>query len=446
MTTRPKVFVLSATWPHIQGSIQAAEVVPFEIVRCLAVNEGCEVVYGCAWYEDVEITRGARAGIEALEELGVRFLPFIRLPRWVAKGAGVRRWPRALILRDPESLLPGTGQGHFLKAALDAIGWTPDVVIPIWNYELTAAAAELPWRMYAMYGNPDYKVYQANLALQWRWERRWRVGWLLRHLADRLRIKALEAAHLRMMRGFELVAENAANDYETYRRRGVRGVHYLRNMWPTPASDDWEQKRDAAEQTAPIKIAGNIGHLSATANTFGLWAIGADILPALKRRIGAGRFEMHIYGRLQPRAFLSQWLGDPDIRMRGFVDDIDAELMSCPVFLLANNWSNFKVGHTRILHAFALGACVVAYRDIAVAMPELRHGENILLARTGEEIAEYIEAAATDRELRRRIGRGGARTLRDCFRPETSVSEMGRRIRALLSEPAGAASGHPGGA
>ena len=90
-----------------------------------------------------------------------------------------------MILRDPEILLPGTGQGHFLKAALDAIGWTPDVLIPIWNYGLTAAAAELPCRMYTIYGNPDYKVYQANLALQWRWERRWRVGWLLRHLAER---------------------------------------------------------------------------------------------------------------------------------------------------------------------------------------------------------------------------------------------------------------------
>lgn len=95
MTTRPKVFVLSATWPHIQGSVQAAEVVPFEIVRCLAVNEGCEVVYGCAWYEDVEITRGARAGIEALKSWASGSCPSSACragsPRATASGAGRAR-------------------------------------------------------------------------------------------------------------------------------------------------------------------------------------------------------------------------------------------------------------------------------------------------------------------------------------------------------------------
>ena len=430
---RPKVLVLSATWPHVAGSKQAAEVVPFEIVRCLAANEGCEVVYGCAWHEDIEMTDAARAGVAALERIGVRVLPFIRLPQWAPPFGRVSKWFRTLVLRDPACLVRGIGQHIFLIDALRSIDWMPDVVIPVWNYELTAAAAGIPCAMYAFYGNPESKVYAANLDLQWRWERRWHPGWLLRHVADRLRVKAFEGAHLRMMRGFEAIAENAANDTAFYRSHGVGGVHYLRNMWPIPATGDWEDRRDKMEQTAPVKIAGNIGHLSATANTFGLWAIGQEIMPALRRRLGPGGFEMHIYGRYQPRPFLSDWLDDPDIRIRGFVDDIDGELMSCPVFLLANNRFNFKVGHTRILHAFALGACIVAYRDTALAMPELKHDENILLADSSEEIAEYIAAAATDHDLRRRIGRAGHETLRTLFRPEASTAEMGRRIRALLA-------------
>ncbi|MDA1308257.1 MAG: glycosyltransferase family 4 protein [Proteobacteria bacterium] len=247
-------------------------------------------------------------------------------------------------------------------------------------------------------------------------------------------MQALERAHIRMMQRFELIGENAANDCETYREAGVTGVHYLRNMWPVPSDDGWEALRDIHEQTAPIKIAGNVGHLSATANTFGLWAIADEILPALKKRLGAGNFELHIYGRLEPRLFLRDWLVDPDIKRRGFVEDIDGELLSCPVYLLANNRFSFKVGHTRILHAFALGACIVAYRDTALAMPELIDGENILLADSGEEIAELIEQAATDHTLRRRIDRAGYETLMTKFRPDLCTAAMARHMRVLLAD------------
>jgi glycosyltransferase involved in cell wall biosynthesis len=429
---KPKVLVLTATWPHITGSVQAAEVVPYEIVRCLAQNEGCEVVYGCAAYGDVKLTPAAQAGIAALERLGVRFLPFIHMPPWNAERGRLEKWFRMLVLRDPACLVPGYGQHEPIAAALRALGWTPDVVIPVWNYELTAAAVGLPCAMYAFYGNPEFKVYEANLGVMWRWERRWNLGWLARHFADRLRVRAFKAEHLRMMRRIALIAENAANDYELYRACGVKGVHYLRNMWPATTSDDWVARRDATERTTPIKIAGNVGQLNATANTFGLWTLGEEILPALKRRIGSGNFEVQIYGRFEPRPFIKRWLTDPDVAVRGFVDDIDAELLSCPVYLLANNRHGFKVGHTRILHAFALGACVVAWRDIAVAMPELKHDENVLLADSADEMAELVAAAGRDHALRRRIGRAGFETLGTLFRPEASMAEMGRRIRALV--------------
>jgi hypothetical protein len=193
-------------------------------------------------------------------------------------------------------------------------------------------------------------------------------------------------------------------------------------------------RRDATEQTSPVKIAGNVGQLNSTANTFGLWTLGAEILPALKRRIGSGNFEVQIYGRFKPRPFVERWLADPDVRVRGFVDDIDAEILSCPIYLLANNRHAFKVGHTRILHAFALGACVVAWRDIAVSMPELKHNENVLLADTPEEMAALVAVAAEDKALRRRIGWAGFKTVGTLFRPDTLMAEMGHRIRGLVAD------------
>lgn len=429
-----RVLLISGAWPHIAGSIQAADVVPYELARCLAEDGGFEVVFACATFTEVRRTAAIEAGLSALAAKGVHVLPFIRLDPPAVPAGFIAKWSMLLLSRAPQALVPGYGQSEkILRVLRDTLGdWLPEIAIPMWNYEATAAASGLPCAIYAFYGNPEHKVYEANLAIQWHWERRLDPVWFARHAADRLRIRAVETVHLAMMRRFALIAQNAANDAAYYEGRNVPGIHYLRNMWPAPLDDSWRERRDALEQTEPVKIAGNLGHLSATANSFGLWAIGAEILPALRRRLGPGGFEMHIYGRLQPRPYLKLALTGSEVRFRGFIDDIDAELYSCPIFLLANNRYNFKVGHTRILHAFALGACIVAYRDTALAMPELVDDKNILLADSGEEIAAQIERAARDRGLRRRLGAAGLETLRTLFRPEDNVADMARRMRALL--------------
>jgi hypothetical protein len=271
----------------------------------------------------------------------------------------------------------------------------------------------------------------------WRWERSWSPGWLLRYGLGCISVSQLERVHLKELRKFPVIWENAKNDYDYYRERSFTSVRYLRNMWPAPDDDECLARRDAQEQVKPLKICGNLGHLGATANTFGLWALCDEIVPAFKKRLGAGQFEVHVYGRTQPRPFLTEWLKDSDIKLRGFVDDIETELLSSPIFLLANNRHDFKVGHTRILTAFATGACVVAFRDTALSMPELVHGENILLGNDGEEIADLIVRAGSDRELRRRIGRNALRTLRELFSPEKAVAAMASDIRQVLKVPAG---------
>jgi glycosyltransferase involved in cell wall biosynthesis len=431
---RIRVLLLSGTWPHIAGSIQAADVVPYELARYLAEDGGFDVVLACTTFVEGKRSPAVEAGLAALTAKGVRMLPFIHLDQPALPAGIVAKWSKLLLSRDPAALVPGYGQAdRVLRALRETLGdWLPEIAIPMWNYEATAVAAGLPCPIYAFYGNPEHKVYEANLAMQWHWERRLSPAWLARHLADRLRIRAIEKVHLAMMRRFALIAQNAANDAAYYEAQHIPGIHYLRNMWPAPADESWRDRRDALEQTNPVKIAGNLGHLSATANSFGLWAIGAEILPALRRRLGPGGFEMHIYGRLQPRPYLKAALAGPDVQFRGFIDDIDTELYSCPIFLLANNRYNFKVGHTRILHAFALGACIVAYRDTALAMPELVDGENILLADDGEGIAEQIARAAQDLALRRRLGAAGLATLRTLFDPADNVAQMADRMRTLL--------------
>ncbi len=442
-SNRLRVLVVSAVWPHSEGVVQAAEMAAYEITHRLAVDQGCDVVFGLVSEAVREPTDVARRSIEYLKSRGVRFLEPTRLEPYPPR-VSAWRFRGGLLAGEKRMLLRGWGQGEKLAASLDAFGgWTPDFVVPVWSYEATYAAAGLPVPLALFHGNPDHKVLEASFRVAWRWERTWNRRWLIAHLLGRISVVMLERVHLQVLRGFSLIWENARNDTDYYLERGLGNVRYLRNMWPAPDDDSCLELRDRREQTAPLKICGNLGHLGATANTFGLWAMCEEIVPALRRRLGDDGFEVHIYGRTQPRPFLREWLKQPNIYLRGFVDDIDSEMLSCPIFLLANNRHDFKVGHTRILTAFATGACIVAFRDTALAMPELKHGENILLGDSGEELAELIAEAAADQALRRRIGRNGLRTLRELFSPADAVATMASDMRAragrLLSDQGKAA-------
>ena len=92
--------------------------------------------------------------------------------------------------------------------------------------------------------------------------------------------------------------------------------------------------------------------------------------------------------------------------------------------MISNNRYNFKVGHTRFLHAWSLGACVVAYKNCCEAMPEIVHDYNALLGNNSEEIAELVCKALCDIKLRRRIGRGGFQTLKKKFSPNSVTKKL----------------------
>ena len=125
--------------------------------------------------------------------------------------------------------------------------------------------------------------------------------------------------------------------------------------------------------------------------------------------------------------------------MRGFVDDIDAELRAAKVFLMTNNTNpDFIVGHTRILHVWSLQMCLVAHRNMALAVPEIVHGRNALLGSTGEEIADHVVSALHDPELRDAIAAEGRRTFEREFLPETVVGRVMGRIGSSSEPGAGA--------
>ncbi len=431
MTKRTKpvrLLVAGGVWPHYEGNFEAANVVSYEILHFFSGRPGWRVAFCLVSSRLPELPAAGRAELDKLARAGLEVLEPIRFDD--ALPGRARRWWGTLTA-DPRVLYPARVASPELERRARA--WRTDALMTIWSEAATAAAAPLDVPLLTYYGNPDHKVREA--AARFEWERRPRSPrTLLSYAVRRARIDCLRRAHLRVMKRYALIAEVAENDALYYRACGLSGAHYVRNMWPVRTLRDYRVERRKSEQLHPAKLIASVGNLSATGNTLGFDTMAREVLPVLKRILGTDAFELHVFGARQPHPLVAPLLGDPHIRLRGFVPDLDAEILSAPLFLVANNHRYFKVGHTRFLHAWSLGACIVAFRDSAEAMPELVHGENVLLAGNAEEFGRHVHAALADRELRERLAIGGQRTVREKFAPEVVCRGLEDHMRRALEE------------
>jgi glycosyltransferase involved in cell wall biosynthesis len=363
-----------------------------------------------------------RGDIAKLERRGVRVLAPIFgaevMPSWrVGSRLKAAAFPSLTRLYPLVSL-----RAELRRRAEDA---RADLVFALWSPEALAACSELggiPFFNY--YGNPDHKPIAARLAHPDLFDIA--TG----GLTDRIRLAAEKRVnvhrrryHLDLIHRATWAGNVCALDAELYSASGHHRAFYIQNMWPDPFGEAWRDRRVELERPG-APIIGSIGNVASTGNTFGLALLGFAVAPLLERRSG-DQLTIDICGTGKPSSAIARGLDRPNIRLRGWVEDIDREILASPLFLnLNNNCEDFIVGHTRFLHAWSLGACVIGHRNSARAMPEIVHRENALLGDTPEELAELILEAFNDPALRRLMGEGGRRTFDREYRAETVIGRV----------------------
>ena len=418
---RRRILIVNPIWPCSDHSVRAANVVIYELVAEFARRGGLKIGFLKLHAPADQVPNAAeRAGMHELAALGVEFLdPFV-LATQPRRRARLSRW----LVPEEADFYPETMLRPVAEKA--AMAFRPDLVFVPWSETATSLFADLPVAKFAYYGNPDAKPGLARAAFA-----RAHGGSWLSYARERFNLARLERIHLRNMRRYDYLGDVAANDACYYRRHGHPNAFYIRNLWIDRVGTAWRARSERA-RTDPLVIVGNIGKLAATANTHGLEILSCDVLPELRRALAGRAFEVHVFGAGTPHPAVARQLAAPEIRLRGFVDDIDGELMTAPIFLCVNNAGRFKVGHTRYLHAWSLGCCVVAHRDAALSMPEMVSGENCLLGITAAEIADMVAAVARDGALRRRLGEAGYATFVDKFTARPVVDQILARLGASV--------------
>lgn len=437
-----KIYLVLSNFPDKDG--EAIEIVSYEVMRLL--RAAAHHVYVHVLIRDsrspFHAQKEAKIRAEFKSETAVEILPAIFLDnqienrsRWRKRlehiATAIRSLP--LLRRIPNAAL---FPAMHAKAELEAAAHTrqADIILGIWSWEALAATYAIrgvPKFMY--YGNPDHKPIEARLRYPELFGipvrgLKYTVNLLLLKMIN----KARELQHLYMMRQCEATANNSLVDAEYYRKAGHPNSLYIQNMWPESSNGPLFGGR--CNDNGCAKIVGSVGNLGATGNTFGLTFLGVQLAPRLEQVFGKDGIQIDVFGQGKPGKAVAPGLAYPNIRLRGWVQDIAAEIKDACAFLVLTNVSGFIVGNTRILLAWSLGSCVIAHTDSALSMPEIKHMENALLGNNLDEIASLIELAVKDRELRERIGKGGYETYRKYYRSEIVVPAMLEEMKKCVAE------------
>jgi glycosyltransferase involved in cell wall biosynthesis len=229
-----------------------------------------------------------------------------------------------------------------------------------------------------------------------------------------------------LTRGLTIAAFAGPHYVQWAQKKGMSNAVFITTPVPDPVGAGWQELRTASSDKTKLKIL-MIGHLHSTSNRSGLPIFFEEVLPELERICDKERFEIHIIGRndQMPGRF-NNWRQHPLLHFRGPIYPIDGEFLSSDILLVP---IPAKTGsRVRILNGFSYGCAVVAHSANALGIPELRHGENVLLGETGAELAKQVRVLAENPALRLTLG-ANARAV---YERHYTEQEGGRQYLALI--------------
>jgi glycosyltransferase involved in cell wall biosynthesis len=207
------------------------------------------------------------------------------------------------------------------------------------------------------------------------------------------------------------------------RRHGV-DAWYAQYPMPDLAGPDWRERRAAGKPNPKPRIL-MIGHLRGIGTISGLHLFVPDILPRLSG------FDVRIAGGHDPPEEFRAALSSPPVQLVGSMEDPAEEFFRADVLLAPNPTTTGA--SARILSGLTFGCCVVAHTDSQVGIPELRDGENCLLAADGPGLAEATLRALGDPGLRERLGDAGRALYERSFSPPVAARRLVRELEELAS-------------
>ena len=152
-----------------------------------------------------------------------------------------------------------------------------------------------------------------------------------------------------------------------------------------------------------------VGNLIQSLTSAGLAFLGDEIFPALRRLGLLDKFEFVLIGKFEPRPDIAARLEGANVRLAGYVDNLADEVNRADIVLHPVPYS--PGAGVRLCSMASMYPCFVLHAAVADSVEELRHAENCLVARTGDEFAAALLQACEDRTINSRLRQGARATF-----------------------------------
>jgi len=431
MVKNMHVLFLSSAHPNL-GHSQSLETVLGALMQAVA-NLGHKV----SWVVDNPVNSLNASTKQLLDESGIHFLgdfsgdmePEDNRHRFLRRLTTVRR----AILPKENDDFPRFQHPASVASQIESIG--ADVAILHWDtwFEyLLPYLKRLP--VVGYWAKPRYDASMIRMqkglpGLPPDPLRRWMAREFLEHQRER---------HFKRAGLLKALSNICAVDVAMYNKAGI-SCNYIPNTWPDAFGSNWRDRRKAAENATDFGILGSIGAVHATGNQIGIAFWRDDVLPYLEENIHDEAWTVNMcgYGFDKLPDEIALLLDHPRINRKGFVPDMDHEMLANELFLMCNNAGPYTGGYTRVVYAMSAGACLVGHKCLTDSMPEVKTGENALLGSSGREIAELIVQAYRNPELRSRIGTAARETYERYFHPGIVAKKLISQVEHVTESSRG---------
>ena len=243
-------------------------------------------------------------------------------------------------------------------------------------------------------------------------------------LRRRVGLAEWRRAHHAVMREVDVIANVTASNAGVYAAQGHPRSVYVRNTWCDPGVHPGPRR----PAHAPLKIVGHVGYLNRTASAYGLRFLLRDLVPALEGRRLERPWEVHMIGGGELPPALREPARHPRVRLRGYVEDLDAELSDSDMVLLLNNVGRYQAAFTRHVVSWALGLCLVVHENSVRAIPDIVPYENAFVGADAAQLAAVVHHAATHPDAVERVRKGGRATYERAFVPSAVAEALEAEI------------------
>jgi hypothetical protein len=215
-------------------------------------------------------------------------------------------------------------------------------------------------------------------------------------------------------------ASNICNITKNWYRERLINCTYIPNSWESFSKI--YSRKNLKNDANKLNICSSIGGLNSTGNYFGIKYLSESIIPKINNK----NFIFNIYGRYKLHKELYHLKKNKFLKFRGFVKNIDNEIIKSKFCLILNNAHNKSLigGYTRVIYFFSLGKCLIAHKNLKKSMPELKNNYNCLLGGSAKEIIELINKSEKNKKKISKIELNAKKTYIKKYTPKVVFDQI----------------------